>query len=186
MKHLLLTAALLFALPAFSLAPIEFTDVLDDEMGAKLLTGIQAAADAKVPEFTILIDSPGGSVAEELLVFAALRDADHKGVKSRYIVLPDGMAASAAAVIFEGCSLRIMAPSSRLLFHEVRVGGVQGTKGDMARLAERMEDLDKEVATMFAWRLGMSANSYLAWISGRDQWLDGTGALERQAADVVE
>jgi ATP-dependent protease ClpP protease subunit len=168
-----------------SVEPLKFDGELDAAMGDRLYSGIQAARKAKVHEFTILIDSPGGRVDWMFYIYDALRAAEHEGVKSRCVVLPDGYAASAAAFILEGCTTRVMAPSSRLLFHEV-ASGANGKKGDLRRTTHQLEDADMHVAVILAPRLHMTAAAFYAWVNGRDRWLDASAALEHFAVDSVE
>lgn len=165
---------------------IEFNDELDSVMGQRILDGIHDAVEHGDRELTIRIDSPGGRVDYMLQIFDALRKAEHSGTKSRCEVVPDGMAASAAAMILEACTTRVMAPSARLLFHEAAVGGADGKKGDLRRTADHLEDTDTRIATMLAWRLKMTAEQYLAWVTGHDRWLDAPGALQLHAIDVIQ
>jgi ATP-dependent protease ClpP protease subunit len=164
--------------------PILFDDALDIEMGERLVKGLADAAQRGDSEVTILINSPGGRGDVMLEVYDALRLADHAGLRSRCVVLSDGMAASAAAVILQGCSERVMHSSASLLFHEGS-GVVRGKSHDQRRAAGVMEDLDARIAALIAHRMHMTAKEYLAWVADHDRWLDAAGALEIHAADTV-
>lgn len=155
-------------------------------MGRKLLSGVQDAVDSQASDLEIRINSPGGRVDYMIAIFMAIRSAEHRGVKTRCVVEPDGMAASAAAVILQACTTRVMSKNSIILFHSGSTGGVEGKRGDLHRAADNLEDNDTWVASLVAWRLNMTASEYMTWTDGRDRWLDWDAAKKRHAVDVVE
>jgi len=96
----------------------------------------------------------------------------------------DGMAASAAAVIFEtSCDIREMAPDAALLFHEPGFAEVGGKEGDLRRAADSLADTNKRMAILVAPHLRMTAAQYMAWISDRDRWVSADEALSMGASD---
>lgn len=132
----------------------------------------------------LVIDSPGGRVDFMFAMIDLARDAQKAGVKVECTV--DGMAASAAVIFLEaGCSTRSMTRGSQLMYHQAARGGGGGKSGDFRRAAEELEDLDQRVATLIAWRMGMTAKQYIAWISDRNRWVDAAEALERGFVDSV-
>jgi ATP-dependent protease ClpP protease subunit len=156
------------------------------EIGA-LVEDLETAVNARVPEVTVEIDSPGGSVGIGFALIDLFREARRTGVVVHCRVVPDGMAASMAAVFLESpaCSTRAMAPTSALMFHGVSVGDVGGKEDDLRRLADILADVNKRVAIVVAPRLGMTAAAYLAWITDRDRWVSADEALAMGGVDAV-
>lgn len=159
------------------LGPVNALSSLD------VITGLQAAAEAKQPVH-MTINSPGGSVTTMFEIIELMRDLTRQDLPVTCTV--KGMAASAAAIILEaGCSTREMTADSQLLFHEPSSGGGGGKEGDFRRAADELADMNQRVASLIAWRLGMTADEYAAWIRDRDRWLDAPGALKMGAVDKV-
>ncbi len=128
------------------------------------------------------IDSPGGSVGTMLGIMETMKDARAQGMTIHCRV--DGMAASAAAVIFEtSCDVREMTPTSALLFHEPAMGEISGKEWDFRKAADSLADTNKRMAILVAPHLHMTAAQYMAWIHDRDQWLGRDEALAMGASD---
>lgn len=168
-----------------SLPVVEFKHELDTETGDLVLAGIKGVVDSGAPEFELDIDSPGGRTDYMLMIYFALRDAEHRGTKSRCVVAKDGFAASAAAVILQGCTTRIAHKSSVILFHEPAQPG-EGKAGYHRRIADDLDDLNMLEGALFGWRLHMSAEQYANWTRDRDRWLGAKDALKLGAIDAIE
>ncbi len=156
-----------------------------------LIIGLQAAVENHEKAITVDIDSPGGSVAVGLNILDRLHEAQKGGMKVTCRVGPNAMAASMAAIILEsGCDVREMDPTASLLFHEPAMG-TQGKQGDFERAAGDLEDTCRRTAILVAPHLKhkdgsrWSATEYMAWIKGRDRWVDAVEALEIGAIDEV-
>lgn len=151
-----------------------------------LVLGLREAIELNESVVVLNIDSPGGSVTAGLGIINAMRAAQAAGVK--IICRVDGMAASMGAIILEaGCSERHMTRGSQIMFHEPALRPFDGGKeGDYQRIANDLSDTNRRIATLIAWRMGMTADQYVAWVSGRDRWMDWAEALEKHAVDAVE
>ena len=158
------------------LGPIGFIETI------KFRAELEAAAEAKEPSIVVDIDSPGGSVGTMLRIMGQMKAARAGGMKIHCRV--DGMAASAAAVIFEtSCDVREMTSDSALLFHEPSISEAGGKEGDLRRTADSLADTNKRMAILVAPRLHMTAAQYMAWIADRDRWLSADEALAMGASD---
>lgn len=78
-----------------------------------------ALASAGVPEITIVIDSPGGSVFEGLQFIQQIRNAQANGTEVRCV--GTGKVISMAYFIFTACDTRYAMPDSIMLFHPIRI-----------------------------------------------------------------
>lgn len=149
---------------------------------------LQSAIAAHDPSIKVLINSPGGLNVAGSQLLSALKRARVAGVRIDCRV--DGQASSFAAVLFEaGCSTRAMAPGSYLLFHEsffTELPPGKKTLSDLHAFTDNLEDENRRVAALCAWRLHMSADQYLAWVKGRDRYLDAPAALKMGATDTAE
>ena len=141
---------------------------------------------AKQPKsLTVIIDSPGGSVDEMLTIIELLNITRSEPDPIPVRCEVRGLAASAAAIILEaGCTTRAMTRSSQLMFHEPATIA-RGKEGDFRRTADDLADTNQRIATLIAWRMGMTAEGYSAWIRDRDRWLDAPGALKLGAIDEI-
>lgn len=178
---------LLLALAAPGATPVRHLTLGPVELPAAInfAEGLTYAVEHDEKELEVTIDSPGGSVDLMFQILAVMRRGRKQGMEIRCNV--DGMAASAAAIIFEvGCSTRSMSRASQLLFHEPAMSGYEGGKeGDFRRTADALADANKRSAILVAARLGWTATRYIEWIRDRDRWLGWDEALAIGAVDVV-
>lgn len=138
--------------------------------------------EAKEDIVIVDIDSPGGSVNVMLSIMRQMDQARKQGMTIRCRV--DGMAASAAAVIFEtSCDIREMDSGASLLFHEPSLSDMGGKEGDLRRAADALADMNKRMAILVAPHLRMTAAQYIAWVADRDRWLSADEAKAMGAAD---
>ena len=169
--------------PSFSNS-LGTTIYLDDEISALslLVPTIQLKA-AREP-VTMYINSPGGEVYSGLAFLEVMQATKARGVPVTCIV--KGMAASMAAVILEGCSLRLMTKQSSILFHTVSIsGGSGGNAWELARLVQAMQELNKRLAIFVSGALKISLKCYEAHVADKDWWLGYEEALEVGAVDGV-
>lgn len=157
------------------------------EIGAfeslEFIAELTASVEAKVPEVRVTIDSPGGSVSTMFEIIDLMRKGRAQGMVVECKV--DGLAASAAAIFLQAaCSERAMTRASQLMFHEPAMGG-EGKEWDFRRAADHLADTNRRVATLIAWRMGMTADEYEAWIKDRNRWEDAAGALAKGFVDTV-
>lgn len=149
----------------------------------EFLTELAKAVDDKVPEVRIVIDSPGGSVSTMFEMIDLARKGQAQGMVVKCKV--DGMAASAAGIFLQAaCSEREMTRASQLMHHEPAMGG-EGKEWDFRRAADHLADTNRRIATLIAWRMGMTADEYEAWIKDRNRWEDAAGALAKGFVDTV-
>lgn len=161
------------------------TDLELGEIDTLSVLPLIAAFEEAPATVTLVIDSPGGGVYAGLSLIRAMRAAQERGTGIVCIVKNGGMAASMAAVVLEACDLRLMGRQSSILFHTASVGGAQGNKWELERLAKEIDSLNHRMAIFIAGRLNITLAAYEAQVADRDWWLGYEEALEVGAVDGV-
>lgn len=130
----------------------------------------------------VQINSPGGEVGAGLFIIRAIREAGGATCEVQDI------AASMAAIIFESpaCNERIVEPNSILMWHGIS-GGAEGNTSKHESHVLSMRVVERALAEMIAPRMGLTVDQYLeATSGGREVWVTGRGAYEREWADKMK
>lgn len=126
------------------------------------------------------INSPGGDVYDGIAIMNALRQHD-----ARVIATVDGLAASAASFIAVGGSDElVMARNSELMIHEawgIEIGDAQ----DMARMAERLDKISDNLASIYSDKAGGKPGEWRAAMR-IETWYSAAEAVTAGLADRVE
>ena len=117
-------------------------------------------ADVKGKDLTVRINSPGGDYYAGLSI--ANRLDEHKGAIHTIV---DGLAASAAAVVFMAGDKRTMKPSSQLMFHPVMTIAF-GNRFDMEKVIKQLKASDDAMADFLLaeGKFSMSRNELDEWL----------------------
>jgi len=113
----------------------------------------------------VRIHSPGGNVWDAFAIRGYIQE--HGKVDTRV----DGVAASAASVIFQGGKKRIMCQASEQMIHKTSAL-VAGKAEDMREMADRLDAHDKTLAKMYANRSGNTVEEVTAMMD-KETWMDG-------------
>ena len=128
----------------------------------------------------VRINSQGGDVFSGMAIYNALRNS--KADISIYI---DGVAASIAAIIALCGKPLYMSPYAKIMLHNVS-GGTFGNASELRVMADQMEALQGNLATMIAGRLGMDAqNVAKKYFDGQDHWLTADEAMTMKLVDGI-
>ena len=178
--------------PAGEPARIELAEVSGEETVLRLYgpigpwdadryIGAEAVASAlarvSTPAVRARIQSPGGSAVEGFAIYQQLRTWP-----GRVITQVDGMAASAAGLVFLAGAERLVPKSGALvMLHEARLLMLAGgAKGELRKVADETIDLlekfDAEIAAIVAERSGMSESEAAAAIE-KTTWYRPAEAL---------
>lgn len=132
---------------------------------------------------TVRLNSPGGNVWDGIAIKNAL--LTHKASVN---VIVDGQAASIASVIMLAGEQITMMPGSRLLIHDASTVCF-GTATDMLECAELLEEVNAEIASMYAKRTGKPAaffrEAMSAGTTNMGTRYDADSAVELGLADAV-
>ncbi len=177
----LLSVASIAAVPCTNICPVP---VALGPVIPGMNTALEKALASDQDTVVVNINSPGGYVSE-LYRLEELTNA-YRAKGGHVVCRVTGMAASAAAVYFESvCDERIMTKGSSLMFHEI-ADEVSGKGSDIQKKADEIYDEEMRQASIYAYKLGMTAEEYIAWIRARNRWLDASLALKMGATDSVE
>jgi ATP-dependent Clp endopeptidase proteolytic subunit ClpP len=127
------------------------------------------------------INSPGGSQFEGLAIMSQM------GSKEVYLHgVVEGMAASMAGIILQGCDRRSMVKGTRLMVHQGS-GGVFGSANYIRNYADLVTSMDKTLAEILAKRSKREAKYILDnWMAeGKDTWFSPEEALKEGLIDDI-
>lgn len=140
-----------------------------------------AALDALPSDVTTIelhLNSPGGDVFDGIAIMNALRAHD-----AQVTVVVDGIAASAASFIAASADTLVMAPNSELMIHDAW-GLAVGNAADMTQMAELLDHLSNNIASIYARKAGGSTGDWRAAMQ-RETWFSAEEALAAGLADSI-
>lgn len=128
----------------------------------------------------VRINSQGGDVFSGMAIYNALRNS-----KGDITIFIDGVAASIAAIIALCGKPLYMSHYAKLMLHNVS-GGTYGNASELRLMADQMEELQNNLATMIAGRLGMEAeNVAKKYFDGQDHWMTASEAMDMKLVDGI-
>ena len=128
----------------------------------------------------VRINSNGGDVFSGMAIYNALRTS-----KANITIYVDGVAASIAGIIALCGKPLYMSPYAKLMLHSVS-GGTYGNASEFRRMADLMESLEGDLATMIADRCGMKKEEVLkAYFDEKDHWFSAQEALQMKLIDGI-
>ena len=152
-----------------------------DSVTAKSVVEQLNALDASVATINVRINSYGGSVADGLAIFNALKR--HKATKA---VTVDGVAMSSASLIAMAGDTVTMPPTSLLMIH-APWGGIMGNAKEMRQYADVLDTFSESMADAYVKKSGKSRDDILALLTdGEDHYYTGEEAVAEGFADAVD
>ena len=129
---------------------------------------------------TVHINSGGGDLYAGLAIYNRLKD-----VKGTVTTINDGMAASAASLIFQAGNVRKMNAGSNLMAHGV-AGFLFGYYGveDLKSLVTEFKAHNRAIVNVYAERMGVTYDEAKSFVDG-ETWLTGQQAVDKGLADEV-
>lgn len=139
------------------------------------------ALPASVASINVRINSYGGSVADGLAIYNALKR--HKASKA---VTVDGVAMSSASLIAMAGDTVTMPPTSMLMIH-APWGGLYGNAKEMRQYADVLDKFSDAMADAYVAKSGIDRPGVLALLTdGEDHYYTGDEAVAAGFADAVE
>lgn len=138
---------------------------------------LDQVADAN--EIRLHINSPGGEVWEGIAILNALRNHP-----ARVVAVVDGLAASAASFIASGADEVVMGRNTELMIHDAWGLGI-GPAADMRDLADRLDKISDNIASVYAAKAGGTVPSWRAAMLA-ETWYSADEAVAAGLADRVE
>lgn len=133
---------------------------------------------ATTTEIRLHVNSPGGDVFDGVAILNALRTH-----AARVVVIVDGIAASAASFIAAGADELVMAPNSELMIHDAW-GLVVGNAADMHQMADLLDHLSNNIASIYAQKAGGTVDTWRAAMQA-ETWYSAQEAVDAGLADRV-
>ena len=140
---------------------------------------IRELADIKAARVSLRVNSPGGDVFDGIAIFNAIRR--HKAYFTAYI---DGIGASAASWIPLAADKVVMSPHSQLFIHDAS-GFAWGNAADMRKLADELDRLSDEIASMYAARAGGDVAEWRDRMRA-ETWFSDSEAVAAGLADEID
>ena len=138
------------------------------------------ALQSQYSKIDVRINSRGGDVFSGIAIYNALRTS-----KADITVYIDGVAASIAGIIALCGKPLYMSPYAKLMLHAVS-GGTWGNASELRQMAEIMENLQGDLASMIAGRCGMKKDEVLAkYFDEKDHWISAQEALDMKLIDGI-
>jgi ATP-dependent Clp protease, protease subunit len=132
-----------------------------------------------VPELTVRINSPGGSVFDGVAIYNALKRHD-----AAITVWIDGIAASIASMIAMAGDEVVMPENAMLVLHDPS-GLVAGTASDMRAMAEALDRMKAGMVAAYRDKSGRD-DAEIEALMAAETWLSAQEALELGLADRIE
>ncbi|MGG1638220.1 head maturation protease, ClpP-related [Paenibacillus sp. NRS-1760] len=149
----------------------------DSVTPASLIRELNAAGD--ISEITVRINSPGGSVFAGLTIYEQL-----KSHKAKIITRVDGVAASAASIIFMAGDVRIMGTGGMVMAHNPWTVAV-GESKDLRHTADVLDKVTASLINIYSDRTGKDEKE-LKKMLDKETWLTADEAVASGFADKVD
>lgn len=131
---------------------------------------VRELTDLNVDAIDVRINSPGGDVWDGVAIYNALRT--HRAEVTTYV---DGLAASAASVIFMAGDRRVARRGTRVMIHEA-AGMVMGNATVMREYADLLDAIGEDIARTYLARAGGTLESWWAAMQA-ETWYSATEAV---------
>ena len=152
---------------------------INDETRVDAYTFKDAIKDVDTPNLLVRINSPGGSVAEALAIYSLLSD-----FQGNLITKIDGMACSAASVIFMAGKERIMTASSLLMIHNAWTEACGDSNG-LRKAADDLEMITQPSVNIYQEKTNLSEDE-IKEMMNVETWMDYNLAFEKGFATSIE
>lgn len=125
------------------------------------------------------INSPGGDVYEAIAIMNCLRQHD-----AQVITTVDGYAASSAGFIAVGASDKLIVAENAEIMAHLPWAIMIGDANDMRKMADDLERIGKNIASIFVARAGGSVDEWMEVLTA-ETWWSAEESVEAGIADEV-
>jgi ATP-dependent protease ClpP protease subunit len=159
-------------------AEVYIYDVIG-EWGQPASEFVNQLREVDAEEIQLHVNSPGGNVYDAVAILNSLRSHP-----ARVVATVDGLAASAASFIVQAGDEIVMSRNSEMMIHDARGIAVGDTKV-MADLAERLDQISNNIASIYADRAGGTADEWRE-VMKAETWFSAQEAVDAGLADRVD
>lgn len=133
-------------------------------------------------DFTIVFNSPGGSVIHGLALYDFLEEVKNKG--TRITTVARGMAASMGGILLQSGNERVVGKNAHVLIHELSTLGI-GKLSEIEDEIKFAKRLQERALDILASRSTLSKKQIETRWKRKDWWLDANECVEYGFADRV-
>lgn len=164
-----------------STVSIDLYDEIDPfwGIGAAQFRDELAAVSDKVKTIDLHINSPGGDVYEAIAIMNTLRQHE-----ARVVTTVDGWAASSAGFIAVGASDELIVAENAEIMAHLPWALMVGDANDMRKMADDLERIGANIASIFAARAGGSVDEWMQVLTA-ETWWSAQEAVDAGIADSV-
>lgn len=145
-------------------------------VSAKEFASVLDELDPDVGEIRLHINSPGGEVFEGIAIMNLLRDH-----RAKVTAVVDGLAASAASFLAASADETVMGQNAELMIHDAWGLGI-GNAADMRDLADRLDHLSNNIASVYAAKAGGTVETWRAAMLA-ETWYSAQEAVDAGLAN---
>jgi ATP-dependent Clp endopeptidase proteolytic subunit ClpP len=130
------------------------------------------------PSINVHMNTPGGEVSDGITIYNALMNHP-----SNITTIVDGFALSAGSFIMQAGDRRVAMPQSEIMIHDA-AGLCVGNAGDMRKLADLLDRLSNNIASVYAERAGGEVADWRARMLD-ESWYNPQEALDAGLATEI-
>lgn len=132
-------------------------------------------------EIKLIINSPGGSVSDGMMIYDAIKSGVHCDVST----IASGMAASMGAFLLAAGTKgkRFATENTEIMIHQP-LGGVQGQATDISVVAEHIQQVKGKLASILADNCGKAVEEVIHDME-RDHWMSSSEAIKYGLVDHI-
>ncbi|QDH48572.1 capsid maturation protease [Mycobacterium phage Techage] len=164
-----------------TVAQVDIYDEIDWYWGvdARSFRNELKALPDSVETIELHINSPGGDVYEAIAIMNSLRQH-----KARVVTTVDGYAASSAGFIAVGASDELIVAENAEIMAHLPWAVMVGDANDMRKMADDLERIGRNIASIFAARAGGSVDEWIDVLTA-ETWWSAQEAVDAGIADKV-
>jgi ATP-dependent protease ClpP protease subunit len=152
-----------------------------ESLTAKAVVDQLQALDPSTRQINVRINSYGGSVADGLAIYNALR-----AHPAKVVARIDGVAMSIASLILMAGD-EVQAPETSLLMIHAPWGGVVGNAEELRRYADVLDTYAEAMVSAYATKSGLAPEAILELLTdGQDHYYTGAEAVAAGFADALQ
>ena len=159
-------------------AEVFIYDEIGGSFGVDASAFVQDLSAITANEIICRINSPGGLLIDGIAIGNAL--AQHPAMITTRV---DGIAASAASVVFVAGDVREVCEGAQVMVHDASVN-VAGNPRDLRELADWLDDQSQNVAAIYARKAGGTAEAWRERMQS-ETWMFAPEAVEMKLANSI-
>ena len=159
---------------------IHLFDEINSVTASNVISQLTALDDISHQDITLMINSPGGSVADGFAIIDAM-----SSLKSDIRTVCTGVAASMAAVVLSAGTegKRLITPMAEVMIHQP-LGGIQGQASEISKMCEHITKVKDNIAEFLSEKTSNSKEKLIADMD-RDYWMDAREAIKYGLVDKI-